>query len=95
MAQWRSGAVAQWRSGAVAQWRSGAVAQWRSGAVARASDSPPRETPSTLQGSLFTPRAIRIWNMIPPHITEIENPIVFQIAIMNLPFKTLNHLNFL
>ena len=25
----------------------------------------------------FYPRAIRIWNMIPPHIIEIENPIAF------------------
>ena len=41
----------------------------------------------------FYPRAIRIWNMIPPHITEIENPIAFQAAIMNLPFTTPNHLN--
>jgi hypothetical protein len=41
----------------------------------------------------FYPRAIRIWNMIPPHITAIENPIAFQAAIMNLPFPTPNHLN--
>ena len=41
----------------------------------------------------FYPEAIRIWNMIPPHITEIENPKAFQAAIMNLPFKTPNHLN--
>ena len=41
----------------------------------------------------FYPRAIRIWNMIPPHIIEIENPIAFQAAIMNLPFPTPNHLN--
>ena len=41
----------------------------------------------------FYPRAIRIWNMIPPHITEIENPIAFQAAIMNLPFTSPNHLN--
>ena len=41
----------------------------------------------------FYPRAIRIWNMIPPHITAIENPIGFQAAIMNLPFPTPIHLN--
>ena len=41
----------------------------------------------------FYPRAIRIWYMIPPHITEIENPIVFQAAIINLPFTIPNHLN--
>ena len=41
----------------------------------------------------FYPHAIRIWNMIPPHITAIENPIAFQAAIMNLPFPTPNHLN--
>ena len=41
----------------------------------------------------FYPLAIRIWNMIPPHITEIENLIAFQAAIMNLPFTTPNHLN--
>ena len=41
----------------------------------------------------FYPHAIRIWNMIPPHITEIANPIAFQEAIMNLPFTTPNHLN--
>ncbi|KAK2170960.1 hypothetical protein NP493_1120g01059 [Ridgeia piscesae] len=37
--------------------------------------------------------ATRCWNMIPPHITVIENPIAFQAAIMNLPFPTPNHLN--
>ena len=26
----------------------------------------------------FYPRAFRIWNGIPPHITEIENPVAFQ-----------------
>ena len=41
----------------------------------------------------FYPRAIRIWNMIPQHITEIDNPITFQAAITNLPFTTPNHLN--
>ena len=41
----------------------------------------------------FYHRAIRICNMIPPHITEIENPKAFQAAIMNLPFKTRNYLN--
>ena len=40
-----------------------------------------------------TPRAIRICNMIPQHITEIDNPITFQAAIKNLPFTTPNHLN--
>ena len=33
----------------------------------------------------FYPREIRIWNMIPPHITEIENPIASQAAIMKPP----------
>ena len=41
----------------------------------------------------FYPRTIRIWNMIPPNISEIENPIAFQAAIMNLPFTTPSHLN--
>ena len=41
----------------------------------------------------FYPRAIRIWNMIPQHITEIDNRIAFQAAITNLPFTTPNHLN--
>ena len=32
----------------------------------------------------FYPRAIRIWNMIPPKITNIKNPKSFQEAIMLL-----------
>ena len=40
----------------------------------------------------FYSRAVRIWNMIPPPITELESPIAFQTAIMNLPFTTPNHL---
>ena len=41
----------------------------------------------------FYLHAIRIWNIIPPHITEIENPIDFQAAIMNILFTPPNHLN--
>ena len=41
----------------------------------------------------FYPRAIRIWNMIPPKITNIKNPKSFQEAIMELPFTTPPHLN--
>ena len=41
---------------------------------------------------LLLPRVIRIWNVIPPHITEIENPIAFQAATINLPFTTPYHL---
>ena len=42
----------------------------------------------------FYPRAIRIWNMIPPHITEIENPIAFQAAIMKVvKYKYFQFLN--
>ena len=41
----------------------------------------------------FYPRAICICNIIPQHIPEIENPISFQAAIMNLLFTTPNHLN--
>jgi hypothetical protein len=33
--------------------------------------------PGAASTLLFYPRAIRIWNMIPPHIIEIENPIAF------------------
>ena len=41
----------------------------------------------------FYPRAIHIWNMIPPKITNIKNPRSFQEAIMELPFTTPPHLN--
>ena len=41
----------------------------------------------------FYLRAIRIWNMIPPKITNIKNPKLFQEAIMELPFTTPPHLN--
>ena len=41
----------------------------------------------------FYPRAIRIWNMIPPKITNIKNSKSFQEAIMELPFTTPPHLN--
>ena len=41
----------------------------------------------------FYPRAIRIWNTIPPKITNIKNPKSFQEAIMELPFTTPPHLN--
>ena len=41
----------------------------------------------------FYPRAIRIWNMIPPKNTNIKNPKSFQEAIMELAFTTPPHLN--
>ena len=41
----------------------------------------------------FYPRAIRISNKIPSHITETENAIGFQTTVMNLPFTTPNDLN--
>ena len=41
----------------------------------------------------FYPQAIRIWNVIPPKITNIKNPKSFQEAIMELPFTTPPHLN--
>ena len=41
----------------------------------------------------FYPRAICIWNMIPPKINNIKNPKSFQEAIMELPFATPPHLN--
>ena len=41
----------------------------------------------------FYPRAIRIWNMISPKITNIKNPNLFKESIMELPFTTPPHLN--
>ena len=63
--------------------------------------TPPLSNPWTIRSRCrinamvfsFYPRAVHIWNMIPPKITNIKNPKSFQEAIMELPFTTPPHLN--